>query len=116
MKFIIDAQLPPGLSQIFQQHQCDCIHVLTLTNKDKSTDKEIRDIADEQDRIVVTKDFDFYHSHMSIQKPRRLLLVTTGNIKNKQLLELFNKNLKTILIAFKQGDFVELSNTDIITI
>jgi predicted nuclease of predicted toxin-antitoxin system len=69
-----------------------------------------------QHRIAATKNFDFYHSHMSIQKPRRLLLVTTGNLKNNQITELFDKNLKTILIGFKQGDFVELSNTDIITI
>ena len=40
------------------------------------------------DRIVVTKDRDFEVSHLVRQEPRQLLLVTTGNIANTNLLDL----------------------------
>ena len=67
-------------------------------------------------RIVVTKDFDFYYSHMANDSPRQLLLVTTGNIKNKTLFELFTQNFKKIQIAFRECSLVELSNTEVIGI
>jgi predicted nuclease of predicted toxin-antitoxin system len=37
---------------------------------------------------VVTKDADFRNSHLLSGSPRRLLIVTTGNITNDALLEL----------------------------
>ncbi|MFN3840593.1 MAG: DUF5615 family PIN-like protein [Cyclobacteriaceae bacterium] len=116
MKFILDAQLPSDLIPIFKEHHCDCVHVISLPNKDRSKDTEIRDFADLDGRIVVTKDFDFYHSHMSIQRPGKLLLITTGNIKNKQLITLLQRNLTSILKAFETCHFVELSNTELIAL
>jgi predicted nuclease of predicted toxin-antitoxin system len=50
--------------------------------------------ADDQDRIVVTKDRDFRDSHLLSDTPRRLLVVATGNISNNALLELF-EDLRT---------------------
>jgi predicted nuclease of predicted toxin-antitoxin system len=114
MNFIIDAQLPQQLVEVFLSNGCKCIHVMALPKHDKTPDREIRDYADHHKMIVVTKDFDFYHSHMSIQRPAKLLLITTDNIKNKQLLMLIENNIKTILKAFKTSHFVELSNEKII--
>lgn len=95
MKFLIDAQLPLHLKTILEELDCDVIHVNSLPNKDKSSDLEIRTFADEQDRIVITKDFDFYYSHSGMKSPKRLLLITTGNLRNKALLELF-KNISKV--------------------
>jgi predicted nuclease of predicted toxin-antitoxin system len=116
MKFILDAQLPVDLISIFVDHSCECIHVNTLPNKDRSKDSEIRDFADLNNFIVVTKDFDFYHSHMSTQRPAKLLLITTGNIKNKDLIHLVRRNLGSIKKAFESCHFVELSNTELIAL
>ncbi len=116
MNFIIDARLPVKLLEVFSNHHSLCRHVMELPKQDKTPDKEIRDYADEYQMVIVKKDFDFYHRHMSLQRPAKLLLVTTGNIKNKQLLGLFNKNLKSILKAFEDCHFVELSNDKIIVL
>jgi len=61
----------------------------------------------------VTKDFDFYHSHMTIGKPKKLFLVTTGNLKNKQLFNLFRNNASIVRNALDRSSFIELSNEGI---
>ena len=116
MKFLIDAQLPIELKEILEEFDCNCIHVKSLPNGDKSSDIEIRKIADTEDRIVISKDFDFYYSHAGINSPKKLLIVTTGNIRNKILLDLFKKNFGSIRIAFKSCSLVEISNAEVIGI
>ena len=46
--------------------------------------------------------------------PVSLLLVCTGNISNRQLLALFEKNLELILGAVMRSRLVELNQTGII--
>lgn len=116
MKFLIDAQLPFDLKKVLKDLECDALHVNELPQKDKSTDLEIRLLADEQNRIVVTKDFDFYHTHVAIHSPKKLLLITTGNIKNKALFEIIRNNFKIIQVAFRGCGLVELSNSEVIGI
>jgi predicted nuclease of predicted toxin-antitoxin system len=64
-------------------------------------------------RIVVTKDADFVASFWLRRLPPKLLLVSTGNIPNNALWELFAANLPALESAFAQHDFVELSRTAI---
>ncbi len=111
-----DAQLPFELNEILKELNCESVHVKSLLNKDESTDSEIRTIADAQGRIVITKDFDFYYSHAGINSPRKLLIITTGNIKNSTLFELFRTNFQNIRIAFKSFSMVEMSNDEVIGI
>jgi predicted nuclease of predicted toxin-antitoxin system len=85
MKFIVDAQLPPLLCKVLEKAGLSAIHVDSLPKGDKSSDTEIIDYADENQLIIVTKDSDFYYSHMIKKQPRKLLLVTTGNLKNSDL-------------------------------
>lgn len=85
MKFLVDAQLPRLLCEIFEKAGIESTHVDSLPAGDESSDKEISRYADKNDLIVVTKDLDFYYSHMIIGEPIRLLLITTGNIKNRDL-------------------------------
>ena len=80
MKLLIDAQLPAMLSEILNQLGIDSIHVDQLPKGDESSDVEISQYADENDLIVLTKDFDFYHSHMLIGRPKKLFLVTLKKI------------------------------------
>jgi predicted nuclease of predicted toxin-antitoxin system len=51
---------------------------------------------------VVTKDRDFLDSFLLRQQPYKLLLVTTGNITNTELVELFAKNLSQLAELFEQ--------------
>ncbi|MFN0086892.1 MAG: DUF5615 family PIN-like protein [Blastocatellia bacterium] len=71
-------------------------------------------LADREDRVVVTKDSDFLKLHILQNQPAKLLLITTGNIANKELFLLFEQNLETIMHLFETYDVVELNNTFII--
>jgi predicted nuclease of predicted toxin-antitoxin system len=47
-------------------------------------------------------------------EPGKLLLVSTGNIGNNELLRLFRLNIDQLVESFKIFDFVELNRTSII--
>lgn len=114
MKFLVDAQLPAALCNVIIDLEHDAIHALELANQDRSTDKEIRDAADKTDRTVITKDTDFYYSYMTLRTPRKLLLITTGNISNNKLFGLIRTNIHKIEELFRRCDLVELSNNEIV--
>jgi len=113
MKLILDAQLPKKLCEVLNQLGLECIHVDELPEGDETPDTEIINFADRENLIIVTKDFDFYHSHMTLGKPKQLFLITTGNLKNKQLFSLFRNNSLIIKNALNRSSFVELSNEGI---
>ena len=46
--------------------------------------------------------------------PKKLLVVTTGNIKNRELLNLWHNNWELIIWLFETCDLVELSKEDVI--
>ena len=113
MKLIVDAQLPARLCEILNQLGLESIHVDALPKGDETSDIEITKFADRENLIVVTKDFDFYHSYMTLGKPKKLFLITTGNLKNRQLFNLFRNNTLIIKNALNRSSFVELSNDGI---
>ncbi|MGM0580954.1 MAG: DUF5615 family PIN-like protein [Bacteroidota bacterium] len=80
---------------------------------DETPDMEITEYADRENLIVVTKDFDFYHSYMALERPKKLFLITTGNLKNRQLFDLFRNNSLIIKNALERSTFIELSNDGI---
>jgi predicted nuclease of predicted toxin-antitoxin system len=114
MKFLVDAQLPASLSSLLKSKGHDTIHTDDMPNKELTRDLEIRTAADSDERIVITKDYDFLDSFYFQNSPKKLLLITTGNIKNQKLLELLESNLDQIVQLFKEYSFVELSNNEII--
>lgn len=72
-------------------------------------DKDISRIADLGGAVVITKDCDFLDTHILQNSPQRLLLVTTGNISNRQLLQIFEHNISEIIHAMEQSNVVELN-------
>ncbi len=115
MKFIVDAQLPTKLCEILFELGIESIHVEELSKGDEAADAEIVGYADKNDLFVITKDYDFYHSYMAISKPRKLLpMITTGNIRNRQLFDLFRVNSKLIMNSAGASNFMEISSEGII--
>ena len=114
MKFLVDAQLPLRLIRVLGAVGHDVIHSSQLPDGNRTPDAVLASLADADDRIVVTKDRDFEVSHLVRQKPRRLLLVTTGNIANNDLVELVARYAGVIESAFEGADFAELSSTTLI--
>jgi predicted nuclease of predicted toxin-antitoxin system len=87
MKFIVDAQLPYELKTFLISLEHDAIHTDDLPLKAGTPDSAINEISKTQERIVITKDTDFLDSYYINNSPTRLLLITTGNIVNKELLD-----------------------------
>ena len=114
MKFVIDAQLPYSLCTLLKWKGFDCIHTDELPGKERTRDEEIKQIALSENRIVITKDSDFLDSHLLNGIPPKLLMVTTGNIVNKKLLEIFEKNISDILVHFGKYNLIELDNFEIV--
>jgi len=115
MKFLVDAQLPYGIALFLRNKGFDALHTNDLPNKEYTTDSEIRTISVSENRIVITKDYDFVDSFILNKVPEKLLIVTTGNIKNKQLFSLWRNNLDLIVFLFETHNLVELSSDDVIT-
>ncbi len=114
MKFIVDAQLPLTLSIYLKKKGFDVLHTDNMPNKEYTTDNEIRELSVKEERIVITKDSDFLDSFFVKGIPQKLLLISTGNIKNKSLLDLFDSNIEKIINLFLEHSFVELNNNEII--
>jgi predicted nuclease of predicted toxin-antitoxin system len=114
MKFLVDAQLPYRLKLWLTIEGFDTIHTDDLPNQHLTRDLEIIRVADEESRIVISKDSDFLKLRILQNKPKRLLMITTGNIINKELLELFKQNFGTAIKLFDSYDVVEMNNSFVI--
>jgi predicted nuclease of predicted toxin-antitoxin system len=115
MKFIVDAQLPRRLAIFLQNAGYDAIHTLDLPQQNNTPDSNINALSISQERIVITKDADFVDTFLTIQQPYKLLLVSTGNIKNSELEVIFANNLPQIINLLNQHDYIELDRSNIIT-
>ncbi len=91
----------------------DVLHTDDLPNKERTHDNEIRIIAKEENRIVITKYNDFFDSYILSKSPPRLLLISTGNIINKALFILFEKNFEMMIKYFDSYSFLELTNDEL---
>lgn len=110
MKFIVDAHFPYHLAKFIRAKGLDTLHTDDLPLKERTSDREIRRIAAAENRVVISKDSDFLDSHLLQNNPKMLLLVTTGNIRNPELVALFEENWDEIMGLFKVYDYLELSN------
>lgn len=108
MRFLVDAQLPARLARFLAAEGYDSVRTTGLPAGNRTTDEEIAALADEEGRVVITKDSDFRDSHLLRGTPRRLLVVRTGNISNDDLVSLFTLNLKEIVATLDEARLLEL--------
>lgn len=115
MKFIVDAHLPISLKNWLNENEQDAIHTRDLPRQNFTEDPEVIRVAIEENRIIISKDSDFPKHQILHGIPDRILMITTGNIVNKVLIQLFENNFETIRQAFEEGHkLVELNNASII--
>lgn len=114
MKYLIDAQLTYKLSKHLKNKGFDVVHTNELPKKEFTTDAEIRLFSQKEERIVITKDTDFLDSYVLMNKPRKLLLITTGNLKNVDLMSLFDSYFNEIDSLFQTNSFIEMNQFEII--
>lgn len=114
MKFLVDAQLPRRLAHWLGDAGHDALHTLDLPHRNQTTDAEINVQSSREGRVVITKDADFVNTHLLHGRPRKLLMISTGNITNAALEALFVPNLPAIVATFGTGRYLELTRTALI--
>ncbi len=114
MNFLIDANLSRRLINIFRARGHYAVHTLDLPDGNATSDMAILQYADEQSCIITTKDSDFTTSFWLNNQPEKLLLISTGNIRNKDLEVLLIANFDQIIEDLSRNRFVELTREHII--
>jgi predicted nuclease of predicted toxin-antitoxin system len=103
-RFLIDAQLSPGLCHILRGAGHEAVHVQDL-GKDMS-DLEIVAAAERMDCIIVSKDLDFFQFVQLGKMSCPLLWIRLGNTTNAALSKTLLPRLPLILDEFRQGEQV----------
>lgn len=106
MKFLIDAQLPPSLKQIFLDKGYDCIHTFDLALGNDTPDKIINKISIDEKRILITKDSDFFRSFIIKKEPYKLIFVKLGNTSKNELLNFFSDRFSEIISKIEEEDMI----------
>jgi predicted nuclease of predicted toxin-antitoxin system len=114
MKFLVDAQLPRHLAATLKWRGYDVLHTLDLPEGNHTPDWRVNEISMHEQRVVISKDADFVNSFLILGVPYKLLLVSTGNVSNRELEEIFSKNISTIVTALEVYHFVEITRISLI--
>jgi predicted nuclease of predicted toxin-antitoxin system len=114
MKFLVDAHLPRRMTDWLSAAGCDAVHTLDLPDGNRTTDEQINDVADREQRVVVSKDADFVDGHLLRGRPAKLLLISVGNISNRDLEALVVPLIPDIAREFQTHSFLELGRSGLV--
>ncbi|HET6660957.1 MAG TPA: DUF5615 family PIN-like protein [Rubrobacter sp.] len=114
MNFLVDAQLPRRLAYRLRDAGHDVVHTLDLPAGNRTTDAELNELSTSAARVVITKDRDFVDSFLLFHRPFKLLLISTGNITNADLEDLFVAQIPAVAAAFESYDYLELTRTTLV--
>ena len=114
MKFLVDAQLPRRLASQLREAGHEAIHTLDLPLGNRTPDAVINELSIRDEYVVVTKDADFVNSFHLHRRPHKLLLISTGNIRNSELEPLLMSNLENIAEGFDKFSFIEINRLAVI--
>ncbi len=114
MNFLIDANLPRRLVRVIQERGQTAVHTLDLPDGNAAVDSALLDYSDEHNCIITTKDSDFSTAFWLKNRPDKLLLISTGNIRNAELETLLIANFDQLILELTENRFVELTREHII--
>jgi len=110
VKYLVDAPLPKRMIAWLRSMGFDAKHTSDLPDGNRSTDAQLLIASETEQRAIVTKDADFVDSHLLAGRPEKML-VSTGNIGNRDLEQLVQPLLPTIDQEFQTHSFLELGRT-----
>ena len=113
MRFLVDAPLPRRLCYRLRERGHDAVHTLDLPDGNRTPDTVINEFSLAEKRAVVTKDSDFVESLIVQGVPYKLLLVSTGNIRNSHLEQILLDNLDVLTEGFEAHVFIEIDRAAI---
>jgi len=94
----------------------DAVHTLDLPDKNRTTDRQISELSVREQRIVISKDADFYNRFLLKLEPFKLIFLTVGNVSTEELISLFDKNLDRIFGEMEFNNVIEITPASLITI
>ena len=116
MKFLVDAHLPPSLAAALTAAGHDAVHTRDLPEQNRTRDRVLNELSLGDQRVVITKDTDFFYSHILQGRPWKLLLVRTGNLRTAELHTLFLRHLPAIVAALDTHSLVEIDRNAVMAI
>lgn len=114
IKFLVDAQLPLRLARTLARSGFGALHTKDLPRGNATPDADSNRISLLEARIVITKDADFAQTFLVRREPFKLLLVSMGNIGNRELEAMFEANLARLAELFETHRYLELGRETII--
>jgi predicted nuclease of predicted toxin-antitoxin system len=105
VKFIVDNQLPVALAKHLRDRGLDCQHVLEAGLGD-AADTAICRHAELQDRIIISKDEDFFYFAKQRHAKIKVIWVRFGNCRTSALLAAFERSWQRIESCLNAGDRV----------
>jgi len=114
VKFIVDAQLPKSLSNFLNYKGNDSIHTIDFPDHNNTKDADIIAISEKEKRVIISKDSDFLESFLLNGSPQKLIMINTGNIRNTELLSIFENNLDLIIKSIEENSLVEINRSELI--
>lgn len=116
MRFLVDTQLPPKLSEFFIYKNFNSVHTQDYKDGIYFDDLKIINIAKSENRIIVTKDIDFFNHYILKGFPPKVLLLKLGNIPNNNLLKIMGGNFDKIIHKFNNNsELIILTKNSIIS-
>jgi len=105
VKFIIDNQLPVTLANYLRERGFDCQHVSEVGLAD-ALDSEICSHAQLEERIIISKDEDFFYLAKQREARVRVIWVRMGNCRTPALLTTFQRSWPRIESCLEAGDLI----------
>ncbi|MBK8095009.1 MAG: DUF5615 family PIN-like protein [Verrucomicrobiaceae bacterium] len=102
MKFLVDNQLPKALAHWLRQKGHDAEHVLER-GQGQTDDRQLWQEAIHENRVVVSKDEDFFILATRPNDPGSLLWLRVGNCRTQHLLTMLDQNWPAIQSALESG-------------
>jgi predicted nuclease of predicted toxin-antitoxin system len=101
MKFLVDAQLPPGLCRWLEARGHSAVHVVEVL-AGETPDREVAGYAAANDLILISKDEDFLTRYPPADY--RLVWVRVGNATNRALTVWLEARWDGVVAALEAGE------------
>lgn len=105
MRFLIDAQLPPSIASVLNEHRHVAEHVNHVGLGD-APDRDLWQYALDHRAVIVTKDEDFAQMVATSRESPTVVWVRVGNTRRVALLAWFEPLVETIVAMVEAGEQV----------
>ncbi|UYN98898.1 MAG: DUF5615 family PIN-like protein [Devosia sp.] len=105
MKFLLDANMPARLADVFIAEGHECVHMEMLLPR-YAQDTDIAAIANEMGAVIVSRDADFVHFSRAGLLEGPLVWVRLGNLRRAAIAATLRTRLPAIVRAVHAGETI----------